>query len=302
MIVPYARLAQVTPRMTQIFALRLNPDYHHQFRIPAPTELRHIMSSVVRRSSTSRRSRRRPPGGLEAPPPSPRHGGSPDAEQRIKISLLRMPIEIIAIILVEWTMMEWFAPAIARQICRDLKEITDSNPHMWSKLCLPLHSSATADSVAKWLQRAKSVPKEIILAADDVDIVSAALEGAKDATSLIYQIPIFQAVLQEEVIRLPIQMPHLRHLHLDTSNMYAFLSLGSIFGHYNPPDSARFPCLTVLHLFFIDLINFDITPGLFPAIRRLVVHSVCGPILDLIRVCSGTLEHLRVTLDRKSVV
>ena len=210
-----------------------------------------------------------------------------------------MPVEIIAIILLEWTTLEWFAPAIARQICRDLMEITDSSPHLWSKMCLPYHSSATADDVVEWLRRAKSVPKEILLETEDLEIVSAALEGAKDATSLIYRIPIFKEFLpsQEEVIRLPIHMPHLRHLHLDTSNIYDFLSLSNIFGLSNPSHSARFPCLTVLHLFFIDLINFDITPGLFPAVRRLLLHSVCGPILDLVQVCSGTLEHLRVTIN-----
>ncbi len=209
-----------------------------------------------------------------------------------------MPVEIIAIILLEWTMLEWFAPAIARQICRYLKEITDSSPYLWAKICLPYHSLATAEEVRDWLKRAKSVPKEILLETEDVDIVSAALEGAKEATSLIYRIPTFKEILphEEEVIRLPIQMPQLRHLHLDTSNIYDFLSLGNIFGLYNPLHSAHFPCLTVLHLFFVDLIKFHITPGLFPAIRRLLLHSVCGPILDLVQVCSGTLEHLRVTI------
>jgi hypothetical protein len=35
--------------------------------------------------------------------------------------------------------------------------------------------------------------------------------------------------------------------------------------------------------------------GLFPAIRRLVLEEVCGPILDLLQVCSGSLEDLRVS-------
>ena len=41
---------------------------------------------------------------------------------------------------------EWFAPAIARQICRHLKKLTDSSPHAWSNFSSRITQPATADS------------------------------------------------------------------------------------------------------------------------------------------------------------
>jgi hypothetical protein len=262
-------------------------------------------------------------------PPAPRHGltdrvsrGTPlgipgvpsptcqdDASLEIilttqlngKETLLRMPDEIIANILIEWTMLEWFAPATARQICRRLKAITDSSPRVWSKLSLPYYSPATADDIREWLRRAKAAPKEILLESEDVFIVSAALEGAKDATSLIYRIPIFKDIPppEQELIRIPTHMPQLRHLYLDASNIYDFMSRSNIFGPYEPPYNAHFPYLTVLHLDFVDLTGFHIMHGLFPAIRRLVLQAVHGPTLDLIQICSGSLQDLRVSWYRQ---
>ena len=208
-----------------------------------------------------------------------------------------MPVEILTMILLEWTMLEWFAPAIARQICRYLKQITDSSPHVWSKLSISSHSSATADDVRKWLKRSRLIPKEILLETVSIDIVKAALEVAKDTTSLIYRIP----SLPEAVAWLPTQMPRLRHLHIDPPRDYVPISLSVILGLHIPSCLVRFPCLTVLNLFFIDATDFPITPGLFPAIRRLVIHFTRGPILDLVRVCSGTLEHLRITMNASCV-
>ena len=209
-----------------------------------------------------------------------------------KRALLYMPVEIIAIILLEWTMMEWFAPVIARQICHYLKQITDSSPRLWSKLSLTYRLPVTPYGVRTWLNRSRSAPKEILIETNDLSIIRAALEGAKDARSLLYRVPNFH----EEVIRLPVQMLQLRHLHIDTPRNYHFVSMNDVFGLSNP-CLATFPCLTVLNMFFVDMTNFRITPGLFPAIRRLVLHFALGPILDLVRVCSRTLEHLRVTMN-----
>ena len=222
--------------------------------------------------------------------------------QRDKKTFLHMPVEIIAIIIHEWTMLEWFAPAIARKICRYLKEITDASPHAWSKLFLRYRSPATPDGVRDWLKRAKSVPKEIIIDTENYDIALAALEGAKDATSLIYVLPTFKEIpsYPEELIWLRIQMPRLRHLVLNTLNLYSVLSPGDT---YNPFHGAHLPCLTILKLIFVDSAKIYITPGQLPAIRRLALHSVYGPILDLIQACSGTVEHLIVrnsTHERQS--
>jgi len=221
-------------------------------------------------------------------------------QQIEKKSLLLMPVEIIANILIEWTMWEWFAPAIARQICRRFKDITDSSPHAWSKLSIALASRATADDVRGWLRRAKQVSKEICIETKDIGIVTAALEGAKDATSLVYRIPMYSNVppLQQELV-LNRPMNRLRRLRLASSNICGvFLGLSHIFGRYGSPCDATFSCLTTLHLVYVNLVNFHIMPGLFPALRRLVLHYSVGPILDLIQVCSGSLEDLRVTLNQ----
>ena len=255
------------------------------------------MESSHGRSSRSRRSGQNPAGSPGARSTTPQYDGSLTMESGIKHSgkraLLHMPVEIVAMIVLEWTMLEWFAPAIARQICRYLKQITDSSPHVWSKLSISFRSHATAHDVGKWLKRSRSVPKEILLQTNSIDIVRAALEGAKDATSLLYRVPVHP----EEVIQLPIQMPRLRHLHLDTPRNKIFVNMSDIFGLHNPSCLVTLPCLTILNLFFIDVTDFHIAPGLFPVIRRLVLHSVYGPILDLVRVCSRTLEHLRVSMN-----
>ncbi len=221
-----------------------------------------------------------------------------DIEQRCKGPLLHMPFEIIVVILLEWTVLEWFAPAIARQICRYLKEITDSSPNLWSRLFLSSDSAATADGVREWLKRAKSVPKKICLDTEDIDIVLAALEGAKDATSLVYRLPPFKELPpnQEELIRLRVQMPQLRHLYLDVS-IYNLRSVGNTFRSHDPFHGAHFPSLTILDLVQVNLNNVQIIPGLLPAIRHLLLYSVYGPILDLVQACSGTLEHLTVVMN-----
>ena len=254
---------------------------------------------------TGRRSRQRQSGALGVLSPVPQENGTSTISSVIrhygKDFLLRMPFEIIVAILVEWSMLEWFAPASARRICRTLKEITDDSPRVWSKLFIPNYSPATAANVREWLERARALPKEVLLATENIFIVSAALRGAEDATSLIYRIPTFKHIrLRKEQISLPVRMARLRHLHLDTSNIYDFMCLSNVIS----PDT-HFPCLTTLHLTFVDLVHFRIKQGLFPAMRRLVLHAVCGPILDLIRICSGSLEDLRVIInfsyDRQSL-
>ena len=214
-----------------------------------------------------------------------------------KKSFLGMPRDIIEAILIEWTMLEWFAAAIARQVCHYLKLITDSRLRLWSKLSLPESSRATANDVREWLKRAGTVPKEILVATTDICIISSALKGAKDATSLIYRIPIFKSIHQHELARLPIRMPRLRHLRIDIPSINHFMNLSGVFGIYNAPYNAHFPCLTTLHLISVDFFHFPFTDGLFPALRRLVVLAARGHILDLIRVCSGSLEDLRLTIN-----
>ena len=215
-----------------------------------------------------------------------------------EMSLYYMPREIIADIFIEWTILEWSAATIARQICHYFKTIIDSTPRVWSKLFLPLHSPATAGDVRAWLKRARAVPKEIHLETEYIPVILAALESAKDATSLIYRIPIDRDIppAEEEKIRLPMHLSQLRHLHLDTSSIHDYIGRGNIFGLYNSSIDAHFSCLTILRLLSVDLTNFHIMPGLFPVMRHLVLYIVCGPILDLIQVCSGTLEDLRVTM------
>ncbi len=231
---------------------------------------------------------------------------APGTRQRGKAALLHMPVEIIAAILLEWAMLEWFAPAIARRICRHLKEITDASPRIWSKLCLLSVSRARPDDVREWLKRAKSVPKEIVIGTHNIHVALAALEGTKDAQSLIYRVPRFEDIppYQEELILLRIKMPQLRHLVLNNSESYYDSSSGKTFRSYNPFDGALFPCLTILELFFVNLSDVQIIPGLLPPIRRLVLHGVCGPILDVIQACSGTIEDLKfsciTTYERQS--
>ena len=209
-----------------------------------------------------------------------------------------MPREIITYIFIEWTTLEWFAAAIARQICSYFKAITDSTPRVWSKLFLQCHLHATAHDVRKWLGRAKEVPKEIYLRTEDIYVIMAALKSAKDATSLIYRIPDLKGIRPHDkgLIRLPIHLPQLRHLHLDSSGIHPFhRARSNIFGLYNSSIDAHFPCLTILRLVCVDLTDFPIMPGLFPVMRHLDLHFPSGPTLDLIQVCRGSLEDLRVT-------
>jgi hypothetical protein len=86
-------------------------------------------------------------------------------------------------------------------------------------------------------------------------------------------------------------MPRLRHLRLDTFNLRTMYLIG-ILGLHN---SSHFPCLTVLHLTFVDLEDFPILPGVFPVMRRLILYAFRGPSLNLIQGCSGSLEDLRMT-------
>ena len=206
-----------------------------------------------------------------------------------------MPFEIIMAVFIEWTMWDWFAPAIASQVCQYFKKVADTTPRVWFKLILSRRSRATADDVRAWLKRAKAVPKEICLETQDISLLLAALESAKDTTSLIYRIKDIPPP-EKDIIRLPTDLLQLRHLIIDASNTNIFRIPSSIFGLYNNPTlDAHFPCLTTMRLFSVDLIDFDIMPGLFPVLRRLVLFCVCGPILDLITHCKGLLEDLRVS-------
>ena len=210
-------------------------------------------------------------------------------------TLCDMPFEIVGAIFIEWTMLDWFAPAIASQLCRYFKEVTDSTPRLWSKLFLSRESHAKADGVRAWLERGKAVPKEIVLATRDISAIKAALESAKDATSLIYRVPTFKDSYYNE-IQLPTHLLQLRHLHVDASSIDNTMIMNTIFDLYKRSDiTARFPCLTIMRLFDVDLTDFDITLGLFPVMRHLVLHLVSGPILDLIQGCGNLLQDLRVT-------
>ena len=202
-------------------------------------------------------------------------------------------------ILVEWANLEWFAPAIARRVCRYLKYITDSSPRVWANLSLPFDTLATADGVCEWLRRAKAAPKELCIETEDPSIISAALDGCRGVTSLIYRTPMFQSLppAQQKQIRLPGHLRQLLHLRVDTSNIDAFVGQLDIFEFYQSPYGAHFPSLTTLELIFVDLTDFEIAPGLFPVVRRLALESVDGPILDLIEACSGTIEDLRVNMN-----
>jgi hypothetical protein len=290
-----------TVQNSNIFA-QVEPQLPPYFRALIPTESRDIMPYAPGLDLTSHRSKQRPSGAPEARSRAPQDGRSPTMALGIyqygNKSLLDMPLEIIEAILIMWTMVEWFAPAIARRICRSLKVFTDSSPRVWSKLFLPNNTPATADSIRKWLTHAKAASKEILLETEDIRIILAALKGVEDATSLIYRTPYFKDILplQQDQIRLPIHMPRLRHLHLETSNMYDFTGLSNIFGLKNSPSDAHFPCLNTMHLVSVDLTGFRIMPGSFPVMRRLVLNAVCGPSLDLIDACSGSLEDLRVIL------
>jgi len=257
------------------------------------------MPSAPVHAVTSRTSRQSPFGApIRTRSPTHQDGGPPPVPFGIypygETSLLHMPSEIIMAILIEWSMLEWFAPATVRRICRSLKEITDDSPRAWSKLFLPHNSRATSVDVRKWLERGKAAPKEICLASKDICTILAALEGAKDATSLIVQIPIFKDILQQKQVRLPLQMPRLRQLQLSSHSTHVVMGLSNIFGSSH---NLHFPCLTILHLSSISLTGFRINAGSFPAMRRLVLRGFLGPILDLIQICSGSLEDLRVTMD-----
>jgi hypothetical protein len=212
---------------------------------------------------------------------------------------LYMPVDIIESVLIEWTKLVWFAPTIARQVCRYLKEITDKSPRVWSKLFLQETSRMTSNDVREWLIRAKAAPKEIVLEAKSIRVAIAALKGAKDATSLIYRIPNFDDILpfQLEQIRLPTRMPLLHHLCLHTLKPRGPMSLTYFFGLSESPEDAHFPCLTVLHLVSIDLTDFPNLPGQFPVLRCLVISGFRGSCLNLIRACSESLEDLTVSWD-----
>ena len=210
-------------------------------------------------------------------------------------TLYHMPFEIVGAIFIEWTMLEWFAPAVASQVCRYFKRVTNSTPRIWSKLFLSYESHAKADNVRTWLERGKAAPREMVLATRDISAIMAALESAKHATSLIYLVPAFSNSMDDE-IRLPTNLPQLRQLHIDASKIDGSMVPSSIFGLYECSDiTARFPCLTIMRLFYVDLSDFDIISGLFPVMRHLILYFVGGPILDLIQECKGSLEDLSVT-------
>ena len=271
-----------------------------QVPVPIPTNARNIMPSPPAPWSPS------PQGETElacVAARTPQGDGPPTIEFNTsyfsKKTLLHMPVEIIQNILTEWANLEWFAPAIARRICHRLKDITDLSPTSWSKLSLAYGSTATANDVRGWLRHAKAAPKEINIDVEDLCVISAALEGCKDATSIVYRTPMFEefSPQQQSQIRLPEHMPRLCHFRVDLSDVYNLLGPWEIFEFYYPPYDGHFPCLTTLQLISIDLTNFIVAPGLFPSVRHLSLECVDGPILDLIEACSGTIEDLRVSIN-----
>ena len=208
-------------------------------------------------------------------------------QQLRKTTLLYMPVEIIQIILDEWVKLQWWAPTIARRICRRLKDIVESRPRLWSRIYLSYGSPIAAGDVREWLCYAKTALKRICIETEDSGAISAALNGATNATSLIYRIPMPRNIRQP--IQLPGNMDQL--LHLCIEGVFSSIHVNLVFKSYEHPN-ARFTCLTSLHLMYVDLTDFRITEGLLPALRRLILHSVDGPILSLIQECSGTLEDL----------
>jgi hypothetical protein len=210
-----------------------------------------------------------------------------------KMTLLHMPVEIVENIFFEWAKLEWCAPAVARQVCRQLKDVTDTSPRLWSKLLiLP---ETTAENVHTWLRRAKAVPQEIYIKTENIFVIMAALCWGKDASSLIYPIP--EAPDPSFLATLLGHMSQLRHLRIDGSG-FPGLQLDQLFKFCTPPYDGHFPRITVLHLLSVHLDGFDITVmrGLFSTVRKLGLDNVANEdtILDLITACQQSLQELRV--------
>lgn len=214
-------------------------------------------------------------------------------QQFVKETLLRMPLEVIENILKEWVKLDWFAPAVARRICRLLKEITDSCPYLWSKLFLPGTQCVYPDHIRQWQSRAKAAPREVLIGVKGYKHASAALEPCDHITTLIYN---NDWASSGEQIRLPSYMPQLRYLRVDTRLGDKFLGWWNTSAFREPPYNSGFPCLTVLHLREVDLTGFRLVPGLFPTVLHLFLGEVRGPIRDLVQACSGTVEELRINM------
>jgi hypothetical protein len=216
------------------------------------------------------------------------------AQQLDRQCLIHLPVEILGNILLEWAKIQWDAPVIARQVCGWLKLITDNNPRVWSKLFVD--KCTTREKVSKWLTLGKAVPKEIFIDTEDIYTVSVALEGARDAMSLMYTIPPGPGP-RYRLTPLPSEMPELRHLRLD-GFLNRYLHQNDIFAFHGSGMSGYFPRLTVLHLMWVNLdlfatIKWD---AVFPNVRELALQNVGdGPaVLNLINACSTSLEQLRV--------
>ena len=274
---------------------QVEPALPPYFRVLSPAESHNIMSSATGLRLTTCGSKQRPPGAPEPRSPTPSPRTIFFIYQPGMKTLYHMPFEIVGAIFDEWTMLEWFAPVVARKVCRYFKKVTDSTPRLWSKLFLSRESPAKADDVRTWLERGKAVPREMVLATRDISAIMAALESAEHVTSLIYRVPAFSNNMDDQ-IRLPTNLPQLRQLHIDASTIDGSMVSSSIFGPYECSDiTARFPCLTIMRLFYVDLSDFDIISGLFPVMRHLILYFVGGLILDLIQECKGSLEDLSVT-------
>ena len=214
-------------------------------------------------------------------------------QQFVKETLLRMPVEVIGNILKEWVKLEWFAPAVARRICRLLKEITDSSPYLWSKLFLPGTQRVYPDHIRQWQSRAKAAPREVLIGVNGHNHTSAALEPCDHITTLIYN---NDWESSGEQIRLPRYMPQLRYLRVDTRLGDKFLGWWNTSAFRERSYNSGFPCLTVLQLSAVDLTGFRLVPGLFPTVLHLFLGEVRGPIRDLVEACSDTVEELRINL------
>ena len=285
-----------TGRDPNIYA-QVEPALPPYFRILSSAESHNIMSAAIGLGFVTRRSKQRLSGAPEARSLTPYPRTTFSIYQPGMKTLYDMPPEIVGAIFIEWTMLDWFAPATARQVCHYFKQVADSTPRLWSNLFLSCESHATADGVRAWLERGKAVPKEMVLASMDIPAIMAALESATDVTSLVYRVPAFEDSM-DVGLQLPPDLLQLRHLHIDPADIDGSMIPHSIFDQYDFPDI--FPCLTTMRLFSAELTDFTMISGLFPVMRHLVLFIVVGPILDLIQDCRNTLEDLRVTECRST--
>ncbi|KAG8792151.1 hypothetical protein FRC16_011517 [Serendipita sp. 398] len=216
----------------------------------------------------------------------------------------RLPVDILSLIILEYTQANWEAPLALSQVCHLWRVAALSTPAAWSYLQIDPYDPPRPEFLKIWLSRCRAVTCRLSFA----PWASFALvKAACDKAEVLKGLSIFDGTQV-----LTGSFPNLEELRLGTYSQSPprewkrdsglFMNIGESWATKSRSsllDATRFPSLKTLHLHSpISIVTKAITqPSNFPPLQELHIHASDDNWVEIIRLCADSLVKLGIHYD-----